>query len=95
MSKQYFTFQFTEDQDDDYSGPYPQCRSFTNHYDYPDDSSWTSQLLDFAEFLGLIYGYDIKSKIKFEDKYGLIAHCDRAGEHSLHKDEDEDEDSAA
>jgi hypothetical protein len=38
---------------------------------YEDDTAWTSPLLDFAEFLSTIYGYDVREKIRFLDKYGV------------------------
>jgi hypothetical protein len=70
MSKHYFTFTFEAPERDD-NGPYPASKDVTMRVCYEDDTSWTSPLLDFAEFLSTIYGYDIREKIRFLDKYGV------------------------
>ena len=88
----YYTFRFETDHSDD-NGPYAARREFNSTVEYPDDISWTSPLLDFVEFLSTIYGYDIKEKIRFLDKYGV---CDfRSQPYTLTDLEGDDEDSTS
>ena len=70
MTKHYFTFTFEAPERDD-NGPYPSSKDVTMRVSYDDDTAWTSPLLDFAEFLSTIYGYDVREKIRFLDKYGV------------------------
>lgn len=86
MDKNTYTFMYSEQPEQDHEGPYALQKRASHTCIYSDDVSWTTPLLDFAQFLSGIYGYDIVRKIRFDDPLGTIKCCSRAGEYSLHKD---------
>lgn len=74
-----FSFESGYDNGDDTYG-YAKQRSIEVEVTHEDNVEWTSVLLDFADFLSGIYGYDIKDKIRFIDYGGC---CVRAQQYSI------------
>ncbi len=74
-----FSFESGYDNGDDTYG-YAKQRSIETEVTHEDNVEWTSVLLDFADFLSGIYGYDVKDKIRFVGYGGC---CIRAQQYSI------------
>lgn len=74
-----FSFESGYDNGDDTYG-YAKQRSIETEVTHEDNVEWTSVMLDFADFLSGVYGYDIKNKIRFIDYGGCST---RAQEYSI------------
>lgn len=74
-----FSFESGYDDGEDSYG-YSKQRSIQFEVTHEDDVEWTSVMLDFADFLSSIYGYDVKDKLRFVDYGGCSA---RAQEYSI------------
>jgi hypothetical protein len=74
-----FSFESGYDNRDDGYG-YPKQRTVEVSVSHDETAEWTSVMLDFADFLSSIYGYDVKNKLRFVDYGGGSV---RAQEYSI------------
>jgi hypothetical protein len=77
-----YRFSFESEYDDEGTQyGYPKQKSMEMTVSHSSDTEWTSVMLDFADFLSGVYGYDIKDKLRFVNNYGYFS--TRAAEYSI------------
>jgi uncharacterized protein YydD (DUF2326 family) len=78
------TYRFSYESEYDDEGTqygYPKQKSMEMTVSHFSDTEWTAIMLDFADFLSGIYGYDVKNKLRFIDHHGYM--LSRAAEYSI------------
>lgn len=85
-----YRFSFESDCDEDDNGwGYPKQKSVSMEVQHSEDTEWGPILLDFADFLSSIYGYDVKNKIRIVR--GTSPFSSRVDEYCILDDGEQDE----
>ncbi len=77
-----YRFSYESEYDDDGAQyGYPKEKSVEMTVSHSSDTEWTAVMLDFADFLSGIYGYDVKEKLRFVNNHGYFS--TRAADYSI------------
>ena len=77
-----YRFSYESEYDDDGAQyGYPKEKSVEMTVSHSSDTEWTAVMLDFADFLSGVYGYDVKNKLRFIDYHGYL--MSRTAEYSI------------
>lgn len=82
MTQRYtFGFYQKDDEHDDYSSEFPIEKQIDHHVSFSDNTTWCVVLESFLDFLGNVYGYDVRQSVQFKslaeklaevkNKYGI------------------------
>lgn len=64
---QRYTFEcYQVDEDDCQSSDFPISKKISSELLYDDQTTWCVVLENFLDFLGNVYGYDIRQSVKFK-----------------------------
>lgn len=62
-----YTFEADKDKNFYYEYDFPVKQNSYSHVEFGDDVAWAAVLDSFLEFLGGVYGYDIKEQVRVMD----------------------------